>query len=399
MNIPYPPLPQGSPARIPSVWVFTVAVILAVAGRLALSRLGHNFDFESWQLVVDLQEHGKNVYASTCRYNYGPLWMWLLYALKWLFATHFRTGVALFLSLVDAAIAALLFRRGNKFAAYIILFSPVCIIITGFHNQMENMAILLILLAVRYAEKRRHYSNLAQGFGLSTAETILFALLIGASLIAKHIFIFLPIWFVFHKQLSVKQKAILFCLPYTLFLATFIPYLSGIDGILSNVIFYKPGENSPLFHMLVGRDLAYMLCTFIASPYKMVFFGSLILTGLFLRRKPLMELVLLYSLFVVLYTSLLSNQYLVIPMVFLAVSKSRLVWAYNVVAGLFLFFNELELNMIRFASGFALKMVLFLQAWGFTMVVAILLFAAIDHFNPTLLHRSTLQRKMREWLA
>ncbi len=399
MNLIRPPLEQYTNAPANKKLFFFLAILLAIAARLGLSTLGHNFDFESWQEVASLQAQGKNGYAATCRYNYGPLWMWILYGLKYISVNHFRTAVALFLSLIDVAIALVLFRRGNRSAAYVILFSPVCLIITGFHNQMDNMAILLMLLALRYAEKRRHYSNEVSGFGLSITETTLLAALIGASLVAKHIFIFLPVWLLFHKQLTIKQKAILVLVPYAIFFGSFLPYLSGIDGILNNVIFYSPGVNAPLYNLLLGRFIGDMMCFIFPTPYKAIFFSIMIGSGFFLRRKPLVELILLYTAFVVMFASLISNQYLVIPMVFLAVSKNRFGWAYNVLGGVFLLFNELELNFIKMSSGEILKWASFIEMWGYSLLTGILLLAVIDFLRPSWLHRSTIVPIIRRWLA
>ncbi|NDC42048.1 MAG: hypothetical protein EBZ77_10945, partial [Chitinophagia bacterium] len=155
----------------PPVWMLTPAVFVAsllitFVMRLWLSTLGHNFDFESYMEVVGLMERGKNVYAETCRYNYAPAWMWILLGLKTAFGAQFRLAVAVVPSLADIAIAWLLYRRGNKLPALLFVWAPVCIMISGFHNQFDNLAILIALLAVRYAETRTNYDSSLPNWGL-----------------------------------------------------------------------------------------------------------------------------------------------------------------------------------------------------------------------------------------
>ncbi len=43
-----------------------------------VSSLGHTYDFDSYRLVANAITYGKNVYAWTPRYNYGPVWFNLL---------------------------------------------------------------------------------------------------------------------------------------------------------------------------------------------------------------------------------------------------------------------------------------------------------------------------------
>ena len=91
---------------------------LGVAARLIAASAGHNYDMESFFIVAKIVEHGGNVYASTSRYNYGPIWSTLLHGLDlaarvlpfdWQHVL--RYGIAGVLTLVDVAICLLLRRR------------------------------------------------------------------------------------------------------------------------------------------------------------------------------------------------------------------------------------------------------------------------------------------------
>jgi hypothetical protein len=52
-----------------------LVVSLGFGLRIGLAHFGHNFDFDSFQIVAGLVQDHENVYASTTRYNYGPIWL------------------------------------------------------------------------------------------------------------------------------------------------------------------------------------------------------------------------------------------------------------------------------------------------------------------------------------
>ncbi len=99
--------------------LFALLAVSSVIAKTILSGLGHNFDLESWALFSDLIRNGKNVYAETYRNPYGPIWAYVCagagYVQARVFDSESLVGfhrlLALFLSLVDVAIAALLARR------------------------------------------------------------------------------------------------------------------------------------------------------------------------------------------------------------------------------------------------------------------------------------------------
>src|SRR3990172_7804576 len=138
-----------------STWFFPVVVAVGIGLRLSVMTLGHNVDFDSFLIVARLMHLGSNVYANTARYNYGPIWFNLLYIVDSI-AYHispnheliFRYTLVSFLSLVDAGIALILQRKVNLTTAVVFMLNPISIIITGYHNQFDNLAVFLGLLSV-----------------------------------------------------------------------------------------------------------------------------------------------------------------------------------------------------------------------------------------------------------
>ncbi|MBQ6111682.1 MAG: hypothetical protein IJL01_04735, partial [Synergistaceae bacterium] len=72
--------------------IFWISVLAGITLRFVLMTLGHNFDFESYCIVGKLAAHGKNIYANTGRYNYGPVWFTLL-GILWNIASYFQQNI------------------------------------------------------------------------------------------------------------------------------------------------------------------------------------------------------------------------------------------------------------------------------------------------------------------
>jgi len=179
--------------------------------------LGHNYDMESWYVVADISWHGGNVYAETDRYNYGPVWSLILQALD-LLAGHrhevLRYLIAGFLSLADLGIFLLLCRLVNPLAGVLFFLNPVSILISGYHSQFDNVAILLGLWSVQL---------LGDDFSRPMNRRKLLGLLVlSLSLMTKHLLFAFPLWLAV-KQKGLAQKAIVLLLPVLCFLLSFAP--------------------------------------------------------------------------------------------------------------------------------------------------------------------------------
>src|SRR5580658_7046787 len=97
-------------------WLFFVVLAAGLAARLYAASLGHDFDFNTWLMIANLPNHGAGVYGTTL-YNFAPGWFWILRGLNFL-AGHnpvvFRYFVAGFLSLADAGIFLILWRKFGR---------------------------------------------------------------------------------------------------------------------------------------------------------------------------------------------------------------------------------------------------------------------------------------------
>lgn len=308
---------------------FALCCVAAVALRMLCSLIGYNYDMDSWDLVSDIVLRGDNVYHETYKYNYGPLWFYILAGMK-LIGHAFRYQVSLFLSIVDVLIAFLLFRRNNFLAALFFLFSPISIIISGYHSQFDNLAVLMGLAAVSYAESRKSYSN-GRLEDLSMKETIIISLILGVSLITKHILFLFPLW-LFFKTGSVRQKIIFITVPVVVFFLSFLPFVAeGYHGIVFNVFKYYSYNNAPLYNMLVPG----IVKQFIAGIYpadkvpRLFFFVMLALCGILFRKRNIFESFVFYLACLFLFSSSIVNQYLAIPVLFTAAFPNIFSALYN----------------------------------------------------------------------
>ena len=289
--------------------ILTALVLIGVAARLALPPLGYNFDFTSYQIVSQIVADGGNVYAETTRYNYGPLWFLTLGLIRAIASlapypeTGFRYGIVLVLTIADLAIAAILNRRFGARAALLFFLNPLSIVITGYHNQFDNVAIaaglgamLLAETSARSGDRRRWIAALC---------------LLGLSLTVKHIFFLLPLWLAFRAR-SWREALVCATLPVAIFVAGFLPFLAtGREGILHNVFLYHSFANGFLFRGLPPP-----------VPATLLFIAALAAVGYLLRRRPLFDSALAYLIALVVLSPAMANQYLAIPTAAIAVAMN-----------------------------------------------------------------------------
>ena len=308
------------------LWVVLV-ILLGFTLRMWMPLRGFNYDIESWKIAADILAGGGNVYGQTGRYNYGPIWFYVLHFLDQLPLTGaghflaFRWKVAIFLSCIDIAIFLVLLRLYGLVVASLFFLNPISIIITGYHSQMDNFALLLGLFAVLVIEHKRHSWGLLPGLAI-----------LGLSLMTKHFLIFFPIWIAFKEQ-RWSRKIIVVVVPYSIFLISFLPYWSGgSEGILRNVFLYRSVTNAPFWNVFAPNILLTLI------PPIILFVGTLMLLGLIWRKKPLMESFNYYLICVVIFSSAVMNQYFSISLPAIATQWN---WAYS----LFTAFTTLYLTV------------------------------------------------------
>ncbi|HEV2694869.1 MAG TPA: hypothetical protein VG347_18385 [Verrucomicrobiae bacterium] len=281
-----------------------------MAGRFWFGSLRHGFDYDSWRIVTDLCEQGKNVYASTIRYNYGPVWFNILHLLDLLSGHNpavFRQLLIGFLSAADLGIAFLLWRRFGPLAGALFFLNPVSMMASSIFNQFDNVAILLGLWAVVVFgdefEKpldRRKYAALA---------------ILGLSLMTKHVLFVFPFWLAV-KQRGLVAKFLIMAIPTVIFLASFAPYWpAGHAGIVANVFEYR-ALNDTLgrwYNQFFYNEILPEILRSMAGA-QFWWFVLLVWFAFFCRAKSGFDSLLIYTGVMVAFSPSLFCYYFAIPM-------------------------------------------------------------------------------------
>jgi hypothetical protein len=306
-----------------SGWLFPAVMAAGFAARLLVATLGQDYDMDSWQIMAKLADHGDNVYASTDRYNFAPGWFQILHALNLLSGhnpTVFRYAVTGFLSLGDAGIFFILWRRFGKLAACWFFLNPVSVIISGYQCNFDNLAILLGLLAVL---------QMGDEFDQPITRRKLLALFIlGLSLVIKHVFFAFPFWLAV-KQRGMLQKLVVIFVPVFIFALSFVPYWhTGSQGIIQNVFLYRSMPLNYFYLMFVPASVQNVFDSL------MVWLLLLALFAFIYRQKSAVESMLFYTGLLVAGSPAMVNEYLAIPAVFVATHLNLFTILYTAIATL-----------------------------------------------------------------
>ena len=324
--------------------VFVLVVLCGTLVRLMIAWHGYgNYDGRSWEIIGDIASHGGNVYLETTRYNTSPVWFWTLGLLKKahsaLPALPFGFIVRSFLTLVDLAtlwvLTAIARRKGVPPLQVALLFflNPVSFLLTGYHGQFENLALLFLLLGV-WASPPDHPPDQVRW---GRVGWLWFFATLG--LIVKHN-IFYEVIAALNASVRKKWVAVaLFLASCGLFFAAFLPYWKeGGERIVQNVFLYS------------SYQLDYGVSTFFRAAWiKYLFIAGLFLYPLVLREKDLIKRLLLCSLFFLVFTTGFGNQYLILPVALAALAPSRGFFVYSAVATLFLLGDQKNLGIPIFS--------------------------------------------------
>jgi hypothetical protein len=302
---------------------FVAAAFASVAIKLGFASLGHNYDVEAYRLVGSIVERGLSVYANTDRYNYAPVWAWIVSGFSHLTGSAtgevFHLWAAAFLAAVDIIMALVIVEAYSWMAAMIFLLSPIGLLISGLHSQFDNLAVLLALLAwllIRSGSPR-------------TAAWVGSALTMSLSLMVKHVFFLFPAWLLFWKPLGkLRYRIFYMCIAYGLFLGSFLPWWSdpasrhGItDSVFRYSSFYGQSWLGYVIQMFVPISSFDTLLQWIPvfSGLKAVWVGLMMAGGIVLAVKGGRDLFIYYLMLLYASSPALAGQYAAIPIVATAV--------------------------------------------------------------------------------
>ena len=220
----------------------TVLLVLVLAARLVLAAgFRGNYDSESFRIVADAGLSGQNVYAATERYNYSPVWAFVVAGLWTLTRPDFARfvlSIGLLATAADLAGAALVRRIAGRLGrspgearrAGLLYFSnPVSVLAASAHGQFDGLAILPLLAAILIALGGE---GLADGRRRGRVTGLL-----AVSLLVKHVTAFHPLLFARRlRRPGLSDAALL--VPYAAFAASFLPFAGAAGAVWQNVFVY-----------------------------------------------------------------------------------------------------------------------------------------------------------------
>ncbi|MDP9317172.1 MAG: hypothetical protein M3R24_41005 [Chloroflexota bacterium] len=211
--------------------------LCSLALRLSLAIwASSSFDTESYEIVVAILRAGGNVYTATARYNYSPLWFWILWTCAHV-ATHLNTELAIvvrmLLTVVDAGNALLITVIAPHFntprwAGLAYWLSPVTIGVSAAQGQFEALALLPLLLSIWLLLRSHRQASFS--FWLCTALAVAI----------KHLVVF-QIWLVLVYAVGLRRALLLAAAIGGMVVLLFVPYLGqgGAAGIVDHVLLYR----------------------------------------------------------------------------------------------------------------------------------------------------------------
>ncbi len=317
---------------------------------MSLATVGHNFDVDSFMLVAQAMLRGENVYIATARYNYAPPWSSILFILAHVHAAlfpilsyftteSFHLVVAGFLSLVDVGLGSFLAIRFGFWTGTFFLLSPISILITGYHSQFDNLAVLVGLCS---------WFLIANPQGRTTPTLrVASALLLGLSLSIKQVFLFMPLWILCWREFGRPLQRLLYAaLAYATFAAMFLPWMletTSMEAVIRNVLLYRSQSGGILpvvSQIVIGADTSAWTMLF-----QVTWFVSLVVVGWFVTQRRANQLPFLYLASFVGLAPAMADQYLAIPLATIALHvRDRLSWAYTAVGTIALIVSPSNIN-------------------------------------------------------
>ena len=333
-----------------------LTLILLVANgtliRLLLAYVCYgNYDMKTWELIADIAMSGGNVYAETARYQTSPLAFYLIGGLKY-FQLHvaalpFHFVVRSFLTLIDLltliCLGFIAKQEGTPVTnpALLFYFNPVSFLLTGYHGQIENVAVLSLVTGILC-----YYRLRARPL---VAKWVLWAFATLA-LIVKHNILCQFLSCINASTPDRKKQALLILMSFTAFGISFLPFWNdGAQGIINNVVRYgsTPG--------------IYGITSLINIPgLKYCFMIGALVFPLLLQGDDIIEDCMIGGLFLLVFITGIGIQYFVLPIAFAALRPSVGSLVYTIMTTLVLLgspwilftpgLSALHLNVVWFGA-------------------------------------------------
>ena len=281
-----------------------VVVLSALAARVAvLTTASASADLANYSFVAArLRGHEPLYESGRGRYNYSPVWSWILGGLDSL--SH-SCGVSLtwliraLLTAVDVAVALVLARlarrtaRAPEVAAALYLANPISIWVSGFQGAFDNLALLTLLFAISSQDVRRAGPWL------------------WASMAVKQVTVLHPILWTRRKR-----DFGYVVLAYAAFAALFLPYARQWRAIVDDVLLYRSVPRSYGFsEWILWNDRLALLLSLVAV-------GAAGLSAWLLRFHDRVRSSLFVFLVLLFFAPGLGSQYLLWPLPFAALLPS-----------------------------------------------------------------------------
>lgn len=324
---------QRSALSVREKRLFTAAAVFSFLAKVALGSVGHNYDLDTWRLFSDILAQGKNLYSDTDLYRYGPIWAWIVSGFGRLTGPGggelFHMQISAFLAVIDVLTAMIIARTYSWTGAMVLLLSPVSLLISGFHTQLENVAVLVGLVA--WLLIREGKGKLSSLLGSSVC--------LGVSLVAKHVLFLFPIWMLFWKPLGKLRYRLLYpVIAYAIFFGSFLPWWgdpASRAGMLKNVFAYRSslglswtGNVAGLFMPIQMQVHAAQSNFGVLDRYlhripggsvDRLWMALLVIAGAVLARKPGKDLYLFYLMILFASSPSVAPQYVIVPMIAAAI--------------------------------------------------------------------------------
>ena len=329
------------------VWAVTIAV--GTLARFLITLRGHNLDYLNWLSNAGVMRDGGNLYSGDDPYGYGPIWMFVLKfadLVQNIFPDNrqvFRLVIILILTTFDIAIAVFIARKFSLLAGLLFFVNPISVIITGYHNQFDNLAILVgiaAIIVIGAAESENRERSL--WFGLA---------IIGLSLAVKQILLFYPIW-LFFRPGTFRQRVSRVIVPYVVYGACFIPWATSVERIkiIFEEIFLQRRGRSGILLNLAGADYTgsidganysdiARLIIFVAWIIGVLAFGWL------MRNRSFIHSIVVYLVVMLAFAPAYSQQQLILPLLAVFVYETIELKIFYLVTLIFMIQNSDELGI------------------------------------------------------